>query len=147
MTKKQLGALFICNLVPYIVGSSLLALLPIYLSNDLGASTTLTGMLLAFAFALLVISTAISARLARFFGLYRDIMTICCLICIPALWLAGQVGHPIVFIGLLSLEWFFSGIVITLAHIVAAFDTASDKRDTTFGLLVTVSPLSAIIGG
>lgn len=147
MSKKQLVALFVCNLIPYIVGSGLLSLLPIYISNELGAGTAITGIILALAFVVLVMSTSMSASISRHFGGYRDIITVCSLLCIPALWYAGQTQNTILLTILLCVEWFFGGLQIALIQIVIALSVQENERGRTFGILATGGPLSQIIGG
>ena len=63
MKRKQLAALFICNLVPYFIGNLLLALLPVY-AIQLGASQTIAGIYLGLAFATLAIGTLLSGWLS-----------------------------------------------------------------------------------
>jgi len=147
MSKKQLLALFMCNLVPYVVGSGLLSLLPIYISNELGAGTTITGMIIAMAFVVLVMSTSMSTRISRHFGRYRDIITVCSLLCIPAMWYAGQTQNTLLLTVLLCVEWFFGGLQIALVQIVIALSVNKNERGRIFGILATGGPLSQIIGG
>ena len=47
MSKKQLSALFLCNLGPPIIGYGLVPLLPIYITRDLAYSSAIAGYLLA----------------------------------------------------------------------------------------------------
>lgn len=147
MSKKQLVALFVCNLIPYVVGSGLLSLLPIYISNELGAGTAITGFILAIAFVVLVMSTSMSASISRRFGGYRDVITVCSLLCIPALWYAGQTQNTILLTFLLCVEWFFGGLQLALIQIVIALSADENERGRTFGILATGRPLSQIIGG
>ncbi len=147
MSKKQLSALFMCNLIPFVVGNSLMALLPIYISKELGAGTVLTGIVIAIAFAVLVVSTSMSATISRKLGRYRDVITVCSLLCIPALWYAGQVQNSIIFTALLCVEWFFGGLQLALIQVITALTVTENERGRTFGLLATVGPLSQIIGG
>ena len=147
MSKKQLSALFMCNLLPFLVGNSLMALLPIYISKDLGAGPVLAGIVISIAFAVLVMSTSLSASIGRRFGRYRDVITVCSLLCIPALWYAGQVQNSIIFTVLLCIEWFFGGLQLALIQVITALTVDEKQRGRTFGLLATVGPLSQILGG
>lgn len=147
MSKKQLFALFMCNLLPFVVGNSLMALLPIYISKELGAGTILTGIVISIAFAVLVASTSLSASISRRLGRYRDVITVCSLLCIPALWYAGEVENSIVFTALLCVEWFFGGLQLALIQVITALTVSENQRGRIFGLLATAGPLSQIIGG
>lgn len=147
MSKKQLSALFMCNLLPFVVGNSLMALLPIYISKELGAGTILTGIVISIAFAVLVVSTSLSAGISRRLGRYRDVITVCSLLCIPALWYAGEVENSIVFTALLCVEWFFGGLQLALIQVITALTVSENQRGRIFGLLATAGPLSQIIGG
>ncbi len=49
INRKQLAALFICSLVPWVVGNGLLPLLPVY-AVKLGADSTVAGLYLAFSY-------------------------------------------------------------------------------------------------
>lgn len=147
MSKKQLFALFMCNLLPFVVGNSLMALLPIYISKELGAGPVLTGIVISIAFAVLVMSTSLSASIGRRLGRYRDVITVCSLLCIPALWYAGQVQNSIIFTALLCVEWFFGGLQLALIQVITALTVPENERGRIFGLLATVGPLSQIIGG
>ncbi len=147
MSKKQLFAIFMCNLLPFVVGNSLMALLPIYISQELGAGTSITGLVIAVAFAVMVVSTSVSASVGRRLGRYRDVITICSFLCIPALWYAGQVQNPILLTILLCGEWFFGGLQLALLQVIAGLSVAENERGRTLGLLATAVPLSQIIGG
>ena len=56
MTRKQLIALFVCNMIPVLVGSTLLPLLPVY-AGKLGADDATNGIYLAASFASLAFGT------------------------------------------------------------------------------------------
>jgi MFS family permease len=79
MKTKQLIALFICNLVPFLVGNLLLALLPIY-AIELGASETIAGIYLGLAFATLAIGTLLSGWLSDRFQRLADPLHHDCLV-------------------------------------------------------------------
>jgi hypothetical protein len=49
MSKKQLFALFVCSLVPYVVGNGLLPLLPVYAAH-LGAESAEAGYYLSISY-------------------------------------------------------------------------------------------------
>jgi MFS family permease len=50
MDKKQLSALFFCNLAPATIGFGIVSLIPVHATRNLGAAPAVTGYLLAFLF-------------------------------------------------------------------------------------------------
>src|SRR5690606_33595818 len=76
MSRKQLASLFVCNLIPYIVGNGLFGLLPIYNEMYLQADSAMTGLSLAMGFAALAVSTILSGRLSKRFQRHKAFIII-----------------------------------------------------------------------
>lgn len=147
MPYKQLTVLFICNLLPFIVGNSLMALLPIYISRELGAGSAAAGVAIASAFAALAISTNLTPAIGRRFRQRRDVITVSAALCLPLVWLLGQTQQVIVFTVLLSLVWFFGGMVLATTQILTALLAGPAYRGRAFGVLATAGPLGMLFGG
>lgn len=147
MSYRQLAALFICNLMPFIAGNSLMSLLPIYISDELGAGSVAAGVAIATAFAALSISTNLTAAVGRRFRQRRDLITLTSLICMPVVWLLGETEHVVVFTVLLGVVWFFGGMQLAMTQILTALLAEKYQRGRTFGILATAGPLSMLIGG
>lgn len=146
MSKKQLYVLFVCSLVPWIVGNGLLPLLPVY-ASQLGASPALVGYYLSFSFFALAIGTLVAGWLSDKFQNRKQLLIIAGVLMIPVLWLLGQVSNPWQLTALTSTVWFLGGISLTLIGILAGLFAEQMERGKVFGLLALTSGLGALIGG
>ena len=145
MPRKQMLALFICSLFPWIMGNGLLPLLPVY-AVDLGASSAVAGYYLAVSYLALAAGALsagwISARFQR-----QKPLWIACLLGIPInLWLsrAGSLAELALATACL---WFLGGLGLALINIIAGLYAPQGKRGRTFGILGLAAGLGSIIGG
>lgn len=146
MSKRQLAALFVCSLVPWVIGNGLLPLLPVY-ARQIGASPALVGYYLSISYMALAIGTMVAGWLSDRFQKRKRLILIANAALMPGIWLMGQVSTPWQLIGLTSLVWFTAGISLTLYGILAGLFAAAGERGRVFGILALTSALGALIGG
>lgn len=142
MHQKHLIALFICSLTTWLVGVSIMPLLPLY-AVELGASSAATGAYLAFSFAMLAAGTMLAGRLRR----RRDVIVLAGAVALPATWLMGHVTAVWQLTLLTSIIWFAAGVAITQQSILMGLYAAAEKRGRMFGLLASTISLAGLIGG
>ncbi len=146
MSKKQLSALFICNLIPMVLGNGLLPLLPVY-ATQLGASPALAGYYLAFSYLALALGTLAGGWLSDRFQQRKRWLIIAGLINIPLAWLLGQVSNAWQLTALTALVWFLGGLGLALTLILAGLFAGPEERGKVFGTLALTGGLGAVIGG
>ena len=146
MAKKQLIALFICNLAVFSVGGGLVPLLPIY-AGRLGADSILTGYYLAFAFLALAISAVFAGWLSNRLQRRKSMLIVGGLVMIPTVWLMGQVTTFVGLTVLTALLWFLAGITTTIVSILVGLFVDDSERGRIFGIIGLSAPLGGIIGG
>jgi len=88
MPFKQLAALFMCNVVPFIVALALIGLLPIY-AIDLGANEVFAGIYLSLSFGSLAVATLSSGWLSNRFQRRKLMVILSAVIAVPATFLMG----------------------------------------------------------
>jgi MFS family permease len=146
MKRKQLAALFICNLAPYFVGNLLLALLPIY-AIDLGASQTIAGIYLGLAFATLAIGTLLSGWLSDRFQRRKQMILGAACLAFPAGLMMGQVNTIALLTLFTMIVWFSGGVSTGMVSILTGIYAESDRRGRIFGVIGTTVALAQILGG
>ncbi|MDQ4075777.1 MAG: MFS transporter [Chloroflexota bacterium] len=146
MKKRQLIALFICNLIVLYIGGSLLPLLPIY-ATELGAEPAVTGNYLSFVYLSLAVGTASAGWLASRVGRRSTLIVLMSLIMAPLLWLMGHVTQMWQLALLTSMVWFAGGVVLTLGAILASLSAAPQARGKVFGVLGLTGALGGLLGG
>lgn len=146
MSRKLLIVLFLCSLIPWILGNGLLPLLPIY-ASQLGAGPGLVGAYLAISYLALVLGSLgagwISNRLQR----RKLVLIVAGALSIPAVWLMGQVSNAWELTILTVLVWFLGGLTLTLVSILTGLFAPPDERGRIFGTLALTGGLGALIGG
>src|SRR5258708_36182393 len=80
MTKKQLGVLFVCGFVGWVIGNGLFALLPIYAAR-LGANSAAIGNYMAAAFLALTVGTIGAGWLSDRFQRRKVFIIVAGLVC------------------------------------------------------------------
>ena len=88
MSNKQLAVLFICSLVPWTIGTGLLPLLPIFVTET-GASQSAAGYFLAFCYAALAVGTVTAGWLSDRFQRRKQMVILSGTACIPILFFIG----------------------------------------------------------
>jgi len=146
MNKKQLYSLFVCSLVPWVLGNGLLPLLPIYASH-LGATPALVGYYLSISYFALAVGTLVAGWLSDKFQHRKAPLIISSTLNIPIIWLMGQVNAPWQLTILTALVWFIGGFGLTLVMILAGLFADKNERGRVFGILALTGALGALIGG
>ncbi len=146
MAKKQLFALFMCNLVVFTVGSGLVPLLPIY-ATRLGADSVLTGYYLAFAFLALAASSVFAGWLSDRLQRRKSLLMVAGVLMIPTVWLMGQVTTIVGLAILTAVLWFLAGVVVTIVNLLTGLFVDKTERGKVFGIIGLAAPLASMIGG
>ncbi len=146
MSKKQLITLFICSLIPWIVGNGLNPLLPVY-AEQLGASSTAIGLYMATAFITLTLGALSAGWISDRFHRRKLPLIICGVVMIPRIWLVGQVQSFWDLIGYTALLWFAGGLELALISILTGLSAGANERGKIFGILAATCGLGAVFGG
>lgn len=146
MNKKQLYSLFLCSLVPWVMGNGLLPLLPVY-ASQLGAEPALVGYYLSISYFALALGTLAAGWLSDTFQRRKVILVIASTLNIPATWLMGQITTAWQLTLLTAFVWFIGGLGLTLIMILAGLFAGKDERGKVFGVLALTTALGALIGG
>lgn len=146
MSKKQLVALFLCSLVPWMVGNGLIPLLPVY-AVQLGADSTVAGLYLAFAYLAIALG-AISAGWVSGSRFRRKLpLIVASLASVPVAWMMGQVHSVWALTILTALLWFCGGLGLALIGILTGMSAGENERGKIFGILSVTAGLGAVFGG
>jgi MFS family permease len=146
MSKRQLTALFVCSLVPWIVGNGLVPLLPVY-ATQLGADSTVAGLYLAFSYLAIALG-AISAGWVSGSRYRRKLpLIVVGLAGVPCTWLMGQVSSIWALTILTALLWFCGGLGLALLGVLTGMSAGENERGRVFGILALTSGLGAVVGG
>jgi MFS family permease len=146
MDKKQLATLFICNLVPWIIGNGLVPLLPVY-ATQLGADSAVAGYYLAFSYLALACG-ALSAGWVSDHTNRRKLPLIAAgLVSIPMAWLMGQTNSIWSLTVFTALLWYAGGMGLALCSILAGMYADPGERGKVFGILTLTVGLGALVGG
>lgn len=143
--KKQLVALFICSLVPWILGNGLLPLLPVY-ATQLGASTAVVGYSLSISYLALALGALSAGWVSG--GLHRRKLPLIIsgLVSIPTVWFMSQV-HTVLGLTVLTVcLWFLGGLGLALISILAGLSSGQKERGKIFGILALTGGLGALVG-
>jgi len=146
MSSRQLTALFLCSLVPWIAGNGLLPLLPVYAAR-LGADSTVAGLYLAFSYSALALG-AISAGWVSASRYRRKLpLVLAGLAGVAFASLMGRVDSVWTLTLATALLWFSGGLGLALIGILAGMSAAENERGRIFGILALTSGLGAVVGG
>ncbi|MBZ0299028.1 MAG: MFS transporter [Anaerolineae bacterium] len=146
MSRRQLGLLFICYLVPFAVANGLLSLLPVYVQR-FEVSATGTGFYLALTFAALTAGSLFSGWLSQRFQRHTLFIVLSAGLGGIATFLMG----PAPTIGLLALftalAWFMGGIQVAMINILTGLFADKQHRGRIFGILGVAPVVGGILGG
>jgi MFS family permease len=146
ISRKQLASLFICSLIPWIVGNGLIPLLPVY-AVKLGADSTVAGLYLAFSYLAIALGS-VSAGWVSDSRFRRKIpLIITSIIGIPFTFLMGQVKSILALTLLTAFLWFNGGLILALITILTGMSAGENERGKIFGILTLTSGLGAVLGG
>jgi MFS family permease len=146
MTRKQLMALFICNLTGWTIFQGTLALLPVW-AVRLGANEVVAGNTLAIVFTALTAGTLSAGWLSDRFQRRKAMLVTAGLINLSVTWLIGQATALWQLILLAAGVYFFIGVGFTTINILAGLFAGESERGKVFGLLAINISLGALIGG
>jgi MFS family permease len=90
MSKTQLLALFLCNLVPWAIGNGITSLLPVY-AAELGAAPAVAGYYLSISFLALAIGTLSASWLSDKLQRRKALVVGGGMVGVPAIWLIAIV--------------------------------------------------------
>lgn len=146
MDKKQLTFLFLCSLVPWLIGNGLIPLLPVY-ASQLGAGTELVGYYLSISYLALALGTLAAGWLSDKLQKRKLIVIITSVLNLPVIWLMGRAANAWQLTVLTSIVWFIFGLAGTLITILAGLFAGKNERGRVFGILALTGALGAAIGG
>jgi len=146
MSRKQLIALFLCNLMPYVVGNGLIGLLPVY-AQDLGADTAAIGFSMAIGFGALAVGTFGSGWLSSRFGRRKPFITLSAVVSLAGVLLMGQAPNIELLTVFFSIVWLMAGIQIAMSNILAGLSANVTQRGRIFGILGTGLAVGQLVGG
>lgn len=145
MSKRQLIALFVCNLVIWTVGNGLIPLLPVY-ALQLGADPATSGYYLAVSYLALTLGAISAGWVSDRFNQRRLPLLIAGLIGIPIAWLMGRAGNIWILTLLTAALWAIGGLSLALAAILAGLSAGQHERGKIYGILALTNGLGALIG-
>jgi MFS family permease len=145
MSRKQLVALFVCSLFPWILGNGLVPLLPVY-AKSLGASSAAAGAYLAVSYLGLALGALSAGWVSNRFGRKTPLMVISFLAIPINLWLGSASSLLELTLATFSL-WYLGGMGLALINIIAGLFAPKDRRGRTFGILGLAVGLGSVIGG
>ena len=134
MSNKQLIALSLSYAVIFAGVSSLVALMPIYLTK-LGAEPTLTGFFLAFAFLSLSFSNIVGGWLSNRFQSRKTLLILSGTFAAPIALIISQVTNVTLLMILMGGLFFAMGITMTMVNILAGLFADEGNRGRIFGIL------------
>ncbi|MBW7885568.1 MAG: MFS transporter [Caldilineaceae bacterium] len=146
MNRRQFLILFLCNLIPWWVGSGLVSLLPLYAAS-LGASPTVVGNFLSLLFLALAAGTMAGGWYAPKVRNFRQLLMVLGASSGVAILLMGFVTSIWQLILLSMVGWFSSGITGSLVITLASEQAETGARGRTFGLLAVATSLGGLLGG
>lgn len=146
MTRKQLIVLFICNLLPFTVGTTLVTLLPLY-AGELGADPSLTGLYMAVSFAVLAASTFSSGWLSSRFQTRKRFIMLAAALSVPTVLFVGQAQNVLLLTLFTSALWFLFGICTTMVNILTGMYADQKQRGRTFGIIGSAIACGQVLSG
>ena len=146
MARKQLLALFICNLTPYLIGNSLLPLLPFYVRQK-GAGAGITGIYLALAFGALTAGTLAGGWLAGKTIRRKATIAASASLASLALVLMGVVGHLVGLVVAIVICWFVCGVQLATVSILTGALASAGRRGVVFGVVGSSLAMGGLIAG
>ncbi len=145
-SRRQLLVLCVYAVVIWSVGNGLLPLLPKY-ATTFGAGDVAIGIYLGTAYAAIAFGSASAGWLADHLGRIKLQMVVLSLAVAPLFALTSWVTLFWQLVVLTGVLWWFGGVSLTLASIVAGLSAGPDQRGTVLGILAFTAPLGSIIGG
>lgn len=150
MQRKQLAALFIINMIPFIIGNGLLPNLPVYMV-ELGGDEASAGLYLATAFAALFIGTLSGGWITQFIPpivqIRRTVILVASIVSLPVMVLMGQAQTPLLLTAGMVVVWFSGGVRTATVNTLAGMYADRAQRGKIFGILGMAAGVGGIVGG
>lgn len=146
MSRKQLAALFLCNLVPFFLGNALLPLLPVYVSH-LGADATITGLYLGLSFAALAAGALMSGWLSDRFQRRKAMIIMNGVLSLICIFWMGHVTDIWQLLLLTMIVWFCGGIGTSMVNILTGLYAPAQERGRIFGIIALTLGAGQFLGG
>lgn len=144
--RRQLLLLSLYTVVIWSLGNGLLPLLPKF-ATGLGASDVDIGYFLALSYGAIALGSASAGWLSGRLGRIRVQMVVMALVVSPLFLLTSQVTAFWQLLAVSVVLWWFGGVSLTLATIVAGLSAGPRERGTVLGILALTAPLGSILGG
>jgi MFS family permease len=146
MPQKHLSALFVCTLISFTIGNSVIGLLPVYI-NRLGGDPALTGYFFALVFLSLAVGTILAGWLSERLQNRKLLLILSGIPGIPVTWLMSQATDITQLALLNAISTVFGGMGLALVNILAGLFAQEHERGKVFGILAFASALGGLIGG
>src|SRR5690606_26798971 len=145
MTRKQLGALAAANAGTYIIGNSLLPLLPLHF-EILGATVGNIGLYFSLIFAALMVGSLAGGWLSARYERRKQVIGAAAPVSMAALLVMGQTSNLTLPVLLTMLLWFVGGLVTTSVNILAGLHAGPHERGRVFGTIGVTVGLTQLLG-
>ena len=146
MRRQQLVGLFVCSMVPFIVGNAQAALLAVYLTR-LGADPASIGNYLALIFLAVAVGTIAGGWLSDRFQKRKLMLIAATLFMVPLSWLMSQTTQVWQVVALMVSIWSLGGIGLGMVNILAGMFAPENERGRIFGILGLSASVGGVIGG
>ena len=145
ISKSQIAALFVCSMIPYLMGNAQISLLPLYLQR-LGADPSSNGISLALVELALALGTFSSGWIANRLGRHKLILGGAALLSFPFSFLLSEVTNIGLLLFLLGIGWFLGGLVLGVLNILVGMMAGENERGKIFGILGLSAGVGTMIG-
>jgi predicted MFS family arabinose efflux permease len=112
-----------------------------------GASESMSGLFLAFAFLCLALGTVATGLLPKDFRNRKWLIAASGLLMVGLTWLTSYTTTLMQFAGTIGLTWFLAGVVFSQAATLTGLAADSADRGVAFGILGMSSGFGSLIGG
>ncbi len=146
MSRKQLVALAVLNGATYLIGNSLLPLLPLYF-GELGARVADSGLYLSLIFAALMAGALVGGWLSNRTNQRKAMLLGSAVVSLAALLLLTLFSSLEALIVLAMVIWFAGGLTTTSVNILAGLHAPAHQRGLVFGAIGVTVGLSQFVGG
>jgi MFS family permease len=146
MSRRQLAALFTCNVIVWTVGYGLIPLLPV-LAAEVGATPVLTGYYLSFSYLALTLGTLAAGWLSDRLRRRKPLLILGGVVMIPTIYMMGRATNVWQLALLTATVWFCAGLELTSAGILAGLLANEAERGKVFGILGMTAAIGQLLGG
>lgn len=146
MRRKYLVGPFLSTFTGWTLGGGTLPILPLY-AMERGASESMSGLFLAFAFLCLAVGTMAAGLLPKDFHNRKWLIAASGLLMVGLTWLTGYTTTLMQLAGTIGLTWFLAGIVFSQAATLTGLSADPADRGTAFGILGMSSGFGSLVGG